>query len=222
MATPLIIGIAGGSGSGKTTIAEALVVAIKGVALIQHDAYYRHQPRLSLAERSRVNYDHPASLETDLLVSHLKHLRRGQSIERPAYDFTVHLRRDQVVVVAPARVMVLEGILVLADRDLRDLMDLKVFVDTDPDLRLARRLERDLNERGRTAGSVLTQYLETIRPMHDEFVEPSKSHADIIVSGIDPGIDPGTNPGGMRVGAVATIIELIRAQMQDVTPPEMR
>lgn len=198
---PLLIGIAGGSGSGKTTIAEALVHSIAGVAFIQHDAYYRTFPHLSYDERSRLNYDHPDSLETELLVRHLQELRQGRSIQRPVYDFSQHLRSVQVVVIAPAPVVVVEGILVLADRGLRDLLDLRVFVDTDPDLRLARRLERDIRERGRTVASVLDQYLTTVRPMHLEFVEPSKRHADLII------------PEGMRVGAVATIIELIRARM---------
>ncbi len=199
--SPLIIGVAGGSGSGKTTIAEALVDAIEGVVFIQHDAYYRHQPGLTFEERVRVNYDHPDSLETELLVTHLEALRAGQPVERPEYDFTQHLRSRRTVAVAPAPVVVVEGILVLADASLRSLMDLRVYVDTDPDLRLARRLERDIRERGRTPDSVLAQYLATVRPMHLEFVEPSKRHADIII------------PGGMKVGAVATIIELIRARM---------
>ncbi len=181
-------------------MAEALVEAIDGVTFIQHDAYYRHQPDLALEERVRVNYDHPDSLETELLIAHLEALRQGRPIERPDYDFTQHLRRDETVPVAPAPVLVLEGILVLADPGLRDLMDLKVFVDTDPDLRLARRLERDLTERGRSPESVLTQYLATVRPMHIQYVEPSKRYADLII------------PGGMKVGAVATIIELIRAR----------
>lgn len=198
---PLIIGIGGGSGSGKTTIAEALVEAIDGVALVKHDSYYIHQPTLTFEDRARVNYDHPASLETSLLVSHLDQLRDGLPFEMPVYDFSRHLRSDDVVEVTPASVVVVEGILVLADLELRDRMDLQVFVDTAPDLRLARRLERDIRERGRTVESVLHQYLSTVRPMHEQFVEPSKCHADIII------------PGGMKVGAVATIIELIRARM---------
>ncbi|MGF1668778.1 MAG: uridine kinase [Acidimicrobiia bacterium] len=205
--TPLIIGVAGGSGSGKTTIAEALVEAIKpppdkpGVAYIKHDAYYRHRSDLTSEERSLLNYDHPDSLETDLLVRHLEALRSGLPFDQPVYDFSTHQRSPATVTVVPASVVVLEGILVLAERDLRAMMDLRVYVDTDADLRLARRLERDIMERGRSAESVLAQYLSTVRPMHVEFVEPSKRHADIII------------PGGMRVGAVATIIELIRARM---------
>lgn len=198
--SPLIIGIAGGSGSGKTTIAEALSESMAGVTLIRHDDYYRHRPDLTFEQRAGLNYDHPDSLETDLLTGHLLRLRDGQPIDQPSYDFTQHLRSDISTPVTPSPVVLIEGILVLADASLRDLMDLKVFVDTDADLRLARRLERDINERGRSADSVLRQYLATVRPMHLEYVEQSKRHADIII------------PGGMRVGAVATIIELIRAR----------
>lgn len=199
-ASPLVIGIAGGSGSGKTTIAEALADAIDGVTFIRHDDYYRHRPELTLEQRALLNYDHPDSLETDLLAEHLQMLRDGQPIDKPTYDFTNHIRSDKTIAIAPAPVVVIEGILVLAEPALRDHMDLKVFVDTDADLRLARRLERDITERGRTADSVLRQYLATVRPMHLQFVEPSKKHADIII------------PGGMRIGAVATIIELMRAR----------
>lgn len=195
-----MIGLAGGSGSGKTTIAEALVETIDGVAYIRHDDYYCDRPELSFEERSRLNYDHPDSLETALLVDHLTRLRSGRPIERPVYDFTIHLRSDRTVTVAPAPVVVVEGILVLADEALRSLMDLKIYVDTDADLRLARRMERDITERRRTPESVLTQYLATVRPMHLEFVEPSKRHADMII------------PGGFRVGAVATVIEMIRGR----------
>ncbi|MEX2654052.1 MAG: uridine kinase [Acidimicrobiia bacterium] len=196
----IVIGLGGGSGSGKTTIAEALVDAIAGVAYFRHDDYYRHRPELSFEDRTKVNYDHPDSLETALLVSHLETLRSGQPIERPVYDFTTHLRSDETVLVAPAPVVVVEGILVLADADLRRMLDLKIYVDTDADLRLTRRMERDISERGRTAESVLAQYLATVRPMHLEFVEPSKKHADMII------------PGGFRVGAVATVIEMIRGR----------
>lgn len=199
-ASPLVIGIAGGSGSGKTTIAEALADAISGVTFIRHDDYYRHRPELTPEQRALLNYDHPDSLETDLLAKHLQMLRDGQPIDKPTYDFTNHMRSAVTITIAPAPVVVIEGILVLAEPELRDHMDLKVFVDTDADLRLARRLERDITERSRTADSVLRQYLATVRPMHLQFVEPSKRHADIII------------PGGMRVGAVATIIELMRAR----------
>lgn len=199
---PLFIGIAGGSGSGKTTIAAAVVEGLHDrVAMIEHDAYYRHRPELSLEERTKVNYDHPDSLETELLVGHIGRLRSGSPIEKPVYDFAEHLRSDETIRVKPARVVVVEGILVLAEPALRDQLDMKVFVDTDADLRLARRLQRDIDERGRSMESVLTQYFATVRPMHLEFVEPSKRYADLII------------PEGFNPAAVATLLELIRSRL---------
>ena len=199
---PLFIGIAGGSGSGKSTIAESLLEQLEGdVALVEHDAYYRHTPELSFEERARVNYDHPSSLETELLVKHLAILRSGEPIEKPVYDFADHLRSEQVVTVAPAPLVVIEGILVLCEPELRSESDLKIFIDTDPDVRLARRLERDIEERGRTVESVLAQYFSTVRPMHLEFVEPSKRYADIII------------PEGYNPRAVETVVELIRSRV---------
>ena len=199
---PLFIGIAGGSGSGKTTIAASVVELLEGrVALVQHDAYYRHMPELSFEERTRVNYDHPASLETELLVKHLMALRSGESIEKPVYDFAMHLRSSQTVRVEPAQVIVIEGILVLAEPELRPELDLKIYVDTDPDVRLARRLERDIEERGRNVQSVIEQYFSTVRPMHLDFVEASKRYADLII------------PEGYNPRAVATVVELIRSRL---------
>lgn len=198
---PLIIGIAGGSGSGKSTIAAAVVGALPGIQLIQHDSYYRHRPELSFEERSQVNYDHPDSLETDLLIKHLQDLAAGNAVEVPTYDFTRHLRAPTTTVVEPAAVVIVEGILVMADPDLRPHLDLKIYVDTDPDLRLARRLRRDIDERGRTAASVLDQYLATVRPMHLDFVEPSKRYADLII------------PEGYNPRAVATVVDMIRAYL---------
>lgn len=199
---PLFIGIAGGSGSGKTTIAAAVVESLHDrVAMIEHDAYYRHRPELSFEERTSVNYDHPDSLETELLVGQLSELRSGKPIEKPVYDFTDHLRSAETVTVMPARVVVVEGILVLAEPKLRDQLDLKVFVDTDADVRLARRLKRDIEERGRSAESVLAQYFATVRPMHLDFVEPSKRYADLII------------PEGFNPASVATVLELIRSRM---------
>ncbi|MBW3666693.1 MAG: uridine kinase [Actinobacteria bacterium] len=199
---PLLIGIAGGSGSGKTTIASAVVEGLHGrVVVIEHDAYYRHRPDLSFEERAGVNYDHPDSLETELLVRHLAALRSGNAVDRPVYDFTRHLRSEETVRVGSGRVIVVEGILVLAEPALRDQLDLKVFVDTDPDLRLARRLQRDIEERGRSLDSVMTQYFATVRPMHLAFVEPSKRHADLII------------PEGFNPAAVATVVELIRSRL---------
>ena len=199
---PLFIGLAGGSGSGKTTIAQSVVDRLDGqVALLQHDAYYRHMPQLSFDDRTRVNYDHPSSLETELLVEHLEMLRSGKAVDRPIYDFASHLRSEDVVRVEPARVVVVEGILVLAEPELRSELDLKIFVDTDPDLRLARRLQRDIDERGRTVQSVIGQYFDTVRPMHLEFVEASKRYADLII------------PEGYNPRAVATVVELIRSRL---------
>lgn len=199
---PLCIGIAGGSGSGKTTIASAVVQGLHDrVVRIEHDAYYRHRPELSFEERTKVNYDHPDSLETELLVGHVAALRSGKAIERPVYDFARHLRSNETIRVDPARVIVVEGILVLAEPALREQLDLKVFVDTDPDLRLARRLQRDIEERGRSLESVMTQYFATVRPMHLAFVEPSKRHADLII------------PEGFNPAAVATVVELVRSRL---------
>jgi uridine kinase len=205
---PVIVGIAGGSGSGKTTVAESLVEQLNGnVALVQHDAYYRHTPELSFDARSQVNYDHPASLETELLVEHLVSLQSGQAIETPVYDFAKHLRSDEVVVVQPAPVILVEGILVLAEPGLRAVLDLKVFVDTDADIRLARRLERDIEERGRIVASVITQYFTSVRPMHLEFVEPSKGFADVIIA------------GGFTQEAVDSVIDMIRSHRgRDLDP----
>ena len=200
---PLFIGIAGGSGSGKTAIAEAVVEFMDGrVALLQQDAYYRHMPELSMEERTKVNYDHPNSLETELLVEHLETLRSEKPILRPIYDFGKHLRSEKVIRVEPAPVVVVEGILVLAEPELRSELDLKIFVDADPDVRLARRLERDILERGRTVQSVLSQYFATVRPMHLEFVESSKRFADLII------------PEGYNPRAVATVVELIRSRLR--------
>jgi len=180
---PLFLGIAGGSGSGKTTIARAIFDAVpagEGV-LIEQDHYYRAQPELSYEQRERVNYDHPDALEIELLCAHLDALRRGEGIERPTYDFAIHDRAPAPVHVPPARVIVVEGILVLADERLRERLDVKIYVDTDPDIRLMRRIRRDLEQRGRTFQQVRKQYYETVRPMHLAFVEPSKRFADVIV-----------------------------------------
>ncbi len=197
---PLIIGMAGGSGSGKTTIAHAVIetVGADSVTLIQHDAYYRDLNHLTLEERGAVNFDHPDSLETELLVGHLEMLRAGEPIDRPVYDFSTHTRTERTVRVVPEHVVIVEGILVLAEPALRCLMDLRIYVDTDADLRLLRRLQRDLIERQRTIESVLDQYMTTVRPMHLQFVEVSKRYADIIV------------PEGYNPSVVGTVTSLIR------------
>ncbi len=180
---PVIIGVAGGSGSGKTTVVREIVSRLgpDDVALIQHDSYYRDRSELSPTERAKVNYDHPDSLETSLLVEDVRSLQDGHAVNVPVYDFSTHTRTAEVVPLAPRKVVIVEGILVLADPDLRAQMAMRVFVDTDPDIRMIRRLRRDMKERGRTLDSVVTQYLESVRPMHLEFVEPSKRHAHIII-----------------------------------------
>lgn len=179
----MIVGVAGGTGSGKTTVSEAILdrVGRDRIAYVQHDSYYRDRSHLAPDERSEANFDHPDALETDLLVEHLRALRQGRSVEVPVYDFTRHVRRDETRTLQPRPVVIVEGILVLAEEPLRREMDVKLYVDTDADLRFIRRLRRDMSERGRTLDSVVEQYLEDVRPMHLEFVEPSKRHADVIV-----------------------------------------
>jgi uridine kinase len=180
---PLIIGVAGGSGSGKTTVVREIVrnMGANQVTVIHHDSYYRDVKDLPLEERIQINYDHPDSLETSLLIEHLNMLSKGQVVEIPRYDFTAHLRAAETDRVEPRKVVIVDGLLILWDPELRQLMDIKVFVDTDADLRFIRRLARDIEERGRSAESVIEQYLRTVRPMHLEFVEPSKRYADVII-----------------------------------------
>jgi len=181
--TPLVIGIAGGSGSGKTTVAQEILqrVGPDRIAYIQHDSYYKDLTGLPPAQRAEVNFDHPHSLETELLISHIEQLKSGQAIEVPVYDFSTHSRTGKSFKVNPRGVIVVEGILIFTDLALRALFDVKIFVDTDPDIRLIRRMQRDITERGRTAESVIKQYQLTVRPMHLEFVEPSKRYADVII-----------------------------------------
>ena len=180
---PLIVGIAGGTGSGKTTVANKLAAAMPAdrCVTIEHDAYYHDQGHLSPEERTLINYDHPASLESALLAEHLAALRAGRAVEVPIYDFATHTRRRESRRVEPAPVVIVEGILVFAEAALREQMDIKIFVDTDPDIRLMRRIRRDLEQRGRTFQSVRDQYYATVRPMHIEHVEPTKRWADLIV-----------------------------------------
>jgi uridine kinase len=180
---PYIVGIAGGTGSGKTTVADKLAEAmpVGRCVTIEHDAYYRDQGHLPAEDRDAINYDHPAALDSELLARHLGELRGGRAVEVPIYDFATHTRRRETRTVAPARVIIVEGILVFAEPALRELMDIKIFVDTDPDIRLMRRIRRDLEERGRTLSSVRDQYHATVRPMHLEYVEPSKRWADLII-----------------------------------------
>lgn len=180
---PLTIGIAGGSGSGKTTVAQEILgrVGADRIAFLQHDAYYRDLSGLPPAQRVEMNFDHPNSLETDLLIQHILSLREGRAVEVPIYDFAHHSRTERTYTVAPRGVILVEGILIFVEAALRGLFDVKIFVDTDADIRFIRRLERDITERGRTTESVIKQYQLTVRPMHLEFVEPSKRYADVII-----------------------------------------
>ena len=178
-----VIAIAGGTGSGKTTVAQGLIrhIGSERVVFIQHDNYYRDQSEFKLEDRLKTNYDHPRSLETDLLIKHLQLLKSGKPVEMPLYDFTTHTRSSEIKLLHPRPVIILEGILLFVEKRLRELCDLKVFVDTPDDVRLIRRLTRDMTERGRNVESVITQYTQTVRPMHQQFVEPSKLFADIII-----------------------------------------
>jgi uridine kinase len=179
----VMIGVAGGTGSGKTTVAHQILqrVSAEHIAYIPHDAYYKDLQAQPWEERARVNFDHPDSLETSLLIEHLKQLRRGEAVHVPVYDFTTHSRTDQTRLVAPAPIVLVEGILIFVEPQLREQLDVKIFIDTDADLRFIRRLRRDILERGRSPDSVIEQYLKTVRPMHLEFVEPSKRYADVII-----------------------------------------
>jgi uridine kinase len=181
--TSLVIGIAGGSGSGKSTVADALASALPqgSVATLRHDSYYRDRPDLTMEQRNRVNYDHPDALETALLIEHLQHLKAGNAIEVPVYDFKTHRRCEHTQRLEPAPVIIVEGILVFVDAHLRRELDIKIFVDTEADIRAIRRIRRDMRVRGRDFESVRKQYYETVRPMHLEFVEPSKRTADLII-----------------------------------------
>ena len=199
----MIIGIAGGTGSGKTTLAQHIADAFGDrVTIIAHDSYYRAQHDKTKEERSRQNYDHPDAFETDLLCHHLDLLAQGKAVDVPVYDYTIHDRSDRTQRVEPRAVIVLEGILLFSDKALRDYMDLKIFVDTDADERILRRIIRDTKERGRSLESVITQYLATVKPMHDAFVEPFKRYADIIVPG-----------GGSNPAVLDMIITRIHKQL---------
>ena len=178
----IVIGVAGGSASGKTTVSNHLKeVFCDMVQIICHDWYYKAHDELTYEERTRINYDHPSAFDNDLFLTHLKALKNGESIEHPVYDYTVHNRSEQKVLMASAKVIIVDGFLIYSDPEIRDMIDIKVFVDTDADERVIRRILRDVKERGRSLDSVITQYLETVKPMHEQFVEPSKKFADIII-----------------------------------------
>ena len=178
----LVIGIAGGTGSGKTTLMKNLIARFAGdVTVLSHDNYYRRHDELPYEERCKLNYDEPAAFETDLMVRQLGLLRQGIAIDCPVYDFTVHNRSNETIHVVPKRVIIVEGILIFENEELRNLMDIRIFVDTDADIRLCRRVKRDVNKRGRTLESVLQQYQQTVKPMHEKYVEPSKKYANLVV-----------------------------------------
>ena len=202
----LVIGIAGGTGSGKTTLMKNLIARFQGdVTVLSHDNYYKRHDELTYEERCRLNYDEPAALETDLMARHLDRLRRGEAIDCPVYDFTVHNRSDETVRIEPKKVIIVEGILIFEDQPLRDLMDIRIFVDTDADVRLCRRIKRDVNKRGRTLESVLEQYQQTVKPMHERYVEPSKRFAHIVIP-----------EGGKNMVALDMVIGRIQRHLKDV------
>ena len=199
---PVVVGVAGGTGSGKTTVAAEILrrAGMDHISLIQHDAYYKDLSDLPVAQRAMQNFDHPDALDNDLLIAHLQELKAGRPVEVPIYDFTTHARTTRTLRVESHRVILLEGILIFSDKALRRLMDVRIYVDTDADIRFIRRLQRDIAERGRTMESVIHQYLATVRPMHQEYVEPSKRHANIIIP-----------EGGFNEVAVEMIAARIRA-----------
>ena len=197
-----VIGVAGGTGSGKSTLVKRLQEAFKDddVATLCHDYYYKAHPELSYEERTKLNYDHPQAFDTDMLVEHIRALKSNVPIERPVYSFVDHNRTAETIPVKPSKVIIIDGILIFENKELRDLMDIKVYVDTDADIRLARRILRDVRDRGRSMESVITQYTTTVKPMHEEFVEPSKRYADVIIP-----------EGGFNSVAVSMLIKNIRS-----------
>ncbi|HEY2421002.1 MAG TPA: uridine kinase [Neobacillus sp.] len=180
---PVVIGVSGGSGSGKTSVTKAIIDSFKGhsILMLEQDYYYKDQSDLPYEERLKTNYDHPLAFDNDLLIEHIEKLLRFEPIDKPVYDYSIHTRSNEIIPVEPKDVIILEGILVLEDERLRNLMDIKLFVDTDADLRIIRRLQRDIKDRGRTLDSVIDQYVNVVRPMHNQFIEPTKRYADIII-----------------------------------------
>ncbi|MEG0833249.1 MAG: uridine kinase [Oscillospiraceae bacterium] len=200
----MVIGVAGGTGSGKTTITNRIVKEMgDDVSVLYHDNYYKAHNELSYEERARLNYDHPDAFDTDLMIEHIKQLRAGNQVECPLYDFTVHNRSERTVTVKPAKVLIVEGILIFQNNEVCELLDIKIFVDTDADVRILRRVRRDVKTRGRTLDSVIDQYLNTVKPMHEAFVEPSKRKADVIVP-----------EGGHNSVALEMILNRIRSHIE--------
>ena len=209
--SPFVIGVAGGTGSGKTTLATKLKAAIADDAIIlSHDFYYRDNANIAFEERIKLNYDHPNAFDTDLMIEDIKKLKNGQAIDHPQYSFVTHTRTSDTVHVEPTPVIIVEGILIFENKELLSLMDIKVFVDTDADIRLIRRLTRDVKERGRSLDSVITQYMNTVKPMHEQFVEPSKKNADLIIP-----------EGGENLVALHMLIDRINALINHTTEHEI-
>lgn len=202
MKKPIFIGISGGSGSGKTTIVNKIYSEVpeKSICIIEHDAYYRDQSELTYEQRCKTNYDHPFAFDNDLFVEHIKSLKNGETIEKPIYDYEIHNRKKEKTVVEPKEIIIVEGLLVFYEERIRNLLDIKIFVDTDADIRIIRRIMRDMKERGRSLDSIMTQYLSTVRPAHEQFIEPSKKYADIIV-----------NEGGNNLVAVDLMVTKIKS-----------
>jgi uridine kinase len=200
--SPIVIGIAGGSGSGKTTVAQEVLarVGAERIAFLPHDAYYRDFGNLSFSQRAAINFDHPDSLETSLLIEHIKQLKAGKPIQLPIYDFKTHSRTAKTILIESQPVILVDGILIFAEPELREMFDVKIYVDTDADLRFIRRLQRDISERGRTVNSVIAQYQRTVRPMHLKFVEPSKRYADVIIP-----------EGGFNIVAMDMVVSRVQA-----------
>lgn len=207
MIKPILIGITGGTGSGKSTVVKSIIENIppSDIAMIEQDAYYKDQSDLPMEERVKANYDHPFAFDNDLLIKHLNLLMCGQSIEKPVYDFENHTRfQDRTITVHPRSIIILEGIMVLENEKLRDLLDIKIFVDTDADIRILRRIQRDIHERGRTVDSVINQYISTVRPAHLQFIEPNKRYADIIIP-----------EGGQNAVAIDLVVSKIKSIIQE-------
>jgi uridine kinase len=206
MKRPLLMGICGGTGSGKSTVAHEILRCLpeESIAIVEQDAYYKDQSHITFQERIKTNYDHPDAFDTSLLVKHLNSLLNGQAIEKPIYDFSIHNRVKETIRVEPRDIIILEGILILQEPEVRDLLDIKIYVDTDPDVRIIRRITRDIKERGRTYESVINQYLNVVRPMHLQFAEPSKRYADIIIP-----------EGGFNRVAVDIIVAKVRSILDE-------
>lgn len=206
MHSPILIGITGGTGSGKSTVSKKIFKTVpeKDIVIIEQDSYYKDQSKLSYNERVKTNYDHPSAFDNELLVEHLKQLMAGEAIEKPIYDFEMHNRKKETIKVEAKQIIILEGILILFEKEIRDLLDIKIFVDTDSDVRVIRRILRDIRDRGRTLDSVILQYMETVRPAHLQFIDPSKRYADIIIP-----------EGGYNKVAIDLIVQKIKSILSE-------